>query len=314
MMDLRRCAYHAALPILLALAALSLAACGGATGGSSAVPSATPVSSQVAAPSSTTSAAAPPAASPSASSTASTPTTHPATLLISLYFMRGQFIGTSQRTIPWTQATATAALRALLAGPNSTEKAAGLTTAIPIGTALRGIVVRDGLATVDLTKAYESGGGTLSMTARLAQVVYTLTQFPTVKGVTFKVEGKAVRVFGGEGIVLDHPQKRSDYESVTPPIFVDTPAVGGTVRSPLRLRGTANVFEAVFQARLVASDGTVIVKRRVTATAGSGTRGTFDLTVPFSTAATSGKLVVYEISAKDGSPVNVVRIPLRFAH
>jgi spore germination protein GerM len=313
MMDLRRCAYHVALPILLALAALAFAACG-ATGGSSTVPSATPVSSQVTAPSPTTSAPTSSAASQSASSTASIPTTRPATLLISLYFMRGQFIGTSQRTIPWTQATATAALRALLAGPNSTEKAAGLTTAIPAGTDLRGVVVRDGLATVDLTKAYESGGGTLSMTARLAQVVYTLTQFPTVHGVTFKVEGEAVRVFGGEGIVLDHPQKRSDYESVTPPIFVDTPAVGDTVRSPLRLRGTANVFEAVFQARLVASNGTVIAKRRVTATAGSGTRGTFDVTVPFSTAATTGKLVVYEISAKDGSPVNVVRIPLRFAH
>jgi spore germination protein GerM len=54
------------------------------------------------------------------------------------------------------------------------------------------------------------------MDLRLAQVVYTLMQFPSVKAVNFSLDGKPVTVFGSEGIVLDHPQERSDYEDVAP--------------------------------------------------------------------------------------------------
>ncbi len=44
-----------------------------------------------------------------------------------------------------------------------------LTTAIPEGTRLLGITIEDGIASVDL-----------SMTARVAQVVFTMTQFAQV--------------------------------------------------------------------------------------------------------------------------------------
>ena len=43
------------------------------------------------------------------------------------------------------------------------------------------------------------------MQYRLAQVVYTLTQFGTVRSVVFQIEGETVTVFGSEGIVLDGP-------------------------------------------------------------------------------------------------------------
>ena len=50
----------------------------------------------------------------------------------------------------------------------------------------------------------------------------------------------------------------------------------------------------------------------MTATSGSGTRGTFDFTVPFTVEhAQSGKLVVFESSAENGSRIHVVEIPLR---
>ena len=84
------------------------------------------------------------------------------------------------------------------------------------------------------------------MFTRLAQVVFTLTQFPTVDGVRFKLDGKLIDTLGGEGIIIDEPLDRDDYEDMSPAILVESPTVGATLRSPMRITGTANVFEAVF--------------------------------------------------------------------
>ena len=51
----------------------------------------------------------------------------------------------------------------------------------------------------------------------------------------------------------------------------------------------------------------------VTATSGSGTRGTCDFSVPFEAPGGLGKLVVYESSAADGSRIHQVAIPLTLA-
>ena len=51
----------------------------------------------------------------------------------------------------------------------------------------------------------------------------------------------------------------------------------------------------------------------VTATSGSGTRGTYDVTIPFEAPNGLGKLVVYERSAADGSKIHAVEIPLTLA-
>ena len=247
-----------------------------------------------------------PTTSPSA--TASTSSTK--SLTVSLYFMRGEDVGVAHRTIPYTLGTGGAAMELLVAGPNTAEKAAGLGTCIPAGTKFLGLVIKNGIATVDLSSTYASGGGSLSMFARLGQVVYTLTQFPTVKGVDFRLDGEKVTVFSGEGIVLDHPQTRADYEDVTPAILVESPAVGDTVSSPMRLKGTANVFEAVFRMKLADANGKVLAKGMVQATSGTGTRGTFSTLVLFAPTTSTGTLTVYEVSMKDGSAINVVKIPL----
>lgn len=251
-----------------------------------------------------------PQPSPSPSATASTSPT--ATLAVSLYFLRGEDVGVAHRTIPYTLATGSTAMKLLVAGPNAAEKAAGLGTTIPTETEFLGLVIKNGIATVDLSSTYASGGGSLSMFTRLAEVVYTLTQFPTVKGVNFRLDGKKVTVFSSEGIVLDHPQTRTDYEDVTPAILVESPAVGDTVSSPMRLKGTANVFEAVFRMKLTDANGKVLAKGMVQATSGTGTRGTFSTLVLFAPTTSTGTLIVYEVSMKDGSAVNVVRIPLGF--
>jgi germination protein M len=130
--------------------------------------------------------------------------------------------------------------------------------------------------------------------AGLAQLVYTMTQFASAD---------SVELVGGATYT------RADFEEQTPLILVESPLAYEEVSSPLRVTGTANTFEATFQYELKDSSGKVVDEHFVTATSGTGTRGTFDFTTkPFEDA---GSLVVFELSAKDGSRVNEVEIPLR---
>lgn len=231
---------------------------------------------------------------------------------VRLYFVRGEKLGVVSRQVPPTKAVATAAAQQLLLGPTGVEKSWGFSSEVPVGTDLLGVSIKDGTATVDLSGEFASGGGTLSVSLRLAQVVFTLTQFSTVDRVMFQMDGKTVGVFTGEGVVLDGPQTRADYEDVVPALLVEGPTPGATVTSPVRIWGTGNTFEASFMVRIEDADGVTIVEKPGMATSGTGTRGTFDITVPYATAATGmGTIVVYESSAKDGSPVNVVEIPVK---
>ncbi|MCJ7725419.1 MAG: GerMN domain-containing protein [Acidimicrobiia bacterium] len=113
-------------------------------------------------------------------------------------------------------AVETEAIRALLDGPTDAERAKGLWTAIPADTLLLGVEISGGVATVDLSREFENGGGTTSILSRLAQVVYTITQFPDVDSVSFRLDGEPVTAFSGEGVVLEAPVTRADYETVLP--------------------------------------------------------------------------------------------------
>jgi germination protein M len=235
-----------------------------------------------------------------------------ATMTVRAYFTRDEKICTATRVVPKSTSVGAAAMRALLEGPTAAEKEGGMVSIIPAGTTFLGLDIKDGIATVDLSKEYGSGGGTLSMMMRLAQVVFTLTQFPTVEGVEFKLDGKAIDVLGGEGIIIDHPMNRQDYEDMSPAILVESPALGETVESPIHITGTANVFEATFRVNVVNWDGLIIADKVVTASSGTGTRGTFDVTIPFTVdKAGLGALIVFAESPKDGSQIDVVEIPLQ---
>jgi germination protein M len=91
---------------------------------------------------------------------------------------------------------------------------------------------------------------------------------------------------------------------------VESPVPGATVRSPLPVRGTADVFEATFRAELVDSVGRVIAAAQVHASSGTGTRGTFDFTLTFTTAPGPASLRVFDLSPKDGSRQDLMSIPL----
>ncbi|HET6792807.1 MAG TPA: Gmad2 immunoglobulin-like domain-containing protein [Acidimicrobiales bacterium] len=291
---------------------LGLAGCGstGAPAGGGSTTTTPPTSSAPTGVTTTTGPAAPPSTQRPAGTTTST-TPAPKTMTVRLYLMRGDKLGASTHRVAASPAVATAALTELLVGPDAVDRAAGLSTTIPAGSRLLGLSISGGTATVDMSAAFASGGGSLSMTARLAQVVYTATQFPAVSRVTFLVEGRQATVFGGEGIVLDHPSTRSDFEAVTPAILVEAPTPATVAHDPVRVLGTANVFEAAFRARLIDSHGRTVVDLPVRATSGTGTRGTFDVSLHYPAAAVGpATLEVFDLSAKDGSTLELVAIPL----
>lgn len=238
------------------------------------------------------------------------PPASPRRVTTAVYFLHGEYVSPASRTVT-APATAAGALRALLAGPTGTESGHGRTTAIPSGTKLRSLAVRDKVATVDLSGRYDDGGGTLSMRARLAQVVYTVTRYPSIEKVRFRLDGKPVRSFGGEGIVLNRPVGRAEFEDVTPAVLVESPLLGSTVRTPVRVWGTANTFEAEFRLKITDVTGRTAADVQVMATSGSGTRGTFDVTFPYKAARTGpGVLTAYFYSPENGRPVTVDTVPV----
>lgn len=245
-----------------------------------------------------------PSSAPTTVSPSATPAPTATTRSVHVYFLRGENLLSVHRSVAVTGgAVATAAMKSLLAGPTTAERSAGIGTTVPAGTTLNGIAIANGTATVDLSKAYESGGGSLSMSARLAQVTYTMTQFPTVQRVSFKLDGKPVTVFSGEGIVLDHPATRSQYYELLPPIWIDSPAVGETVTSPVRVTGLANVFEGQFSVDVVDASGKVLASRP--ALAAMGEFRAYTVSIPYAVAtAGPGKVVGWDASAKDGSRID----------
>ncbi len=241
-------------------------------------------------------------------------------MVVRAYFLLGDPAGGDPglvpvlRTVPKRPATARAAMTALLAGPSANERSASprISTLVPAGTELLDIEISGGLATVDLSGAFAVGGGSFSMRGRLAQVVFTLTQFSTVDRVSFKLDGKPVSTFSSEGIILDKPVTRATYrDDFLPPIFVDRPAWGAALLTPGRIAGLANVFEAQFRIALLDRTGKALVDEPVTATCGTGCWGRFALTLSYDVSkAQWGTLRVWDLSEADGQPIEVRDYPV----
>lgn len=250
-----------------------------------------------------------PTATPTTTAPTSSPPVTTTTSAVHVYFLHGEKVVSVHRDVKVTgKAVATAALKALLAGPTADERDAGISTTIPTDTALNGVTVANGTADVDLTAAYESGGGSLSMTGRLMQVVFTVTQFPTVQRVTFRLDGKTITTLGGEGVMIDKPQTRADYESFVPAIFIDSPAWGETVTSPVEVRGVANVFEGQFTIEVRDAAGKVLVTGPGRATMGK--LSPFSTKLYYTASKGPGRVIGFDNSAKDGSRIDVYSVPV----
>jgi hypothetical protein len=93
-------------------------------------------------------------------------------------------------------------------------------------------------------------------------------------------------------------------------VTIESPAAGAVVRSPLRVQGTASVFEAMFRLRLVDAKGQVLADQMVTASCGTGCEGRFVATLSFGSATGSLRLIADEVSAATGERIVLATVPL----
>ena len=103
-------------------------------------------------------------------------------------------------------------LNLLLKGPNSSEESKGYKTLIPPGTRLISAYVRDGVAFLNFNEEFEFNRiGVDGYLAQLMQIVYTATEFSTVKSVQFLIDGQKKEYLGSEGVWIGSPLSRTSF-------------------------------------------------------------------------------------------------------
>jgi spore germination protein GerM len=114
---------------------------------------------------------------------------------------------TVAKSLDKSQSLQTALEQLLTQTPPSSQS-----SAIPPGTQLL-IVKNDAQGVhVNLSQAFTQGGGSESVTGRLGQLIYTATSLNPQSLVWIEVEGKPLETLGGEGLMIDQPMTRQQFD------------------------------------------------------------------------------------------------------
>jgi hypothetical protein len=117
------------------------------------------------------------------------------------------------RPVKYTNAPLTSTLEALLAGPTPAEVNQGLMSLVAPEARLRRAQVKDGTAYLDFSEAFRFNSlGKEGLAAQLQQVVYSATEFSTVKRVQILLEGKTTDYLGPEGLFIGKPLSRDSFQ------------------------------------------------------------------------------------------------------
>ena len=219
-------------------------------------------------------------------------------LNLAVYYVRtfkgDRYLAPEWHPVPYTRAVAGAAVGELLAGD---PYCPGSRRPLPAGTRLRGVQVEDGTATVDL-----SGTGPRLSRWAVQALVHTLTQFPTVRRVQVRADGRAV----GGPLVRDRDLRLA-------PIALAEPAPGAVVAGKrLVVKGEASVYEGTVSLRLRDDRDQVMAQGQATAAEGAPGRGRFAGALRFTPPAAPHRwtLEAFEVSAEDGEIVYSVSLPV----
>jgi spore germination protein GerM len=101
------------------------------------------------------------------------------------------------------------ALAGLAQGPSASERARGLTSAVPRQLELLDVHLDKDVLFLDFASELEAGSGRAEMQARLNQILYTVTQSHDIDKVALYIEGHPLQIFSNEGIFVDNPWRRS---------------------------------------------------------------------------------------------------------
>jgi len=86
-----------------------------------------------------------------------------------------------------------------------------LYSAIPTNTKVLSATTKNKEIRINLSKAFTSGGGSASMQGLIIQVLYTATTLEPDAKVFLSVEGKPLKLIGGEGLEVPQPMTRKDF-------------------------------------------------------------------------------------------------------
>lgn len=104
-----------------------------------------------------------------------------------------------------------AVMDVLLEGATPDELNQGYLSLIPPGTNLKSVRVSDGIATMDFSEEFMFNTfGTEGMKNQLKQIIYTASEFPTVKAVQFLIDGKVVPYLS-ESVYTEKPLNKNSF-------------------------------------------------------------------------------------------------------
>lgn len=133
---------------------------------------------------------------------------------VALYFadVTGQYLVKEERSLPKTAGIARETVTQWLKGPM--VKNNNVQAAVSPSTSLLDIGIKEGVATIDLSKEFLLAYGNTAKELSVYGLVNTLTQFPTVKEVKLRIEGKVVPKVGD--VDTTHLAYRADLLKTVP--------------------------------------------------------------------------------------------------
>jgi hypothetical protein len=217
-------------------------------------------------------------------------------------------LGVARRQLPADVDIVNHALDALLAGPSAPETEAGLSTAIPNLTRVRGTGLMGDVFVVNLSGSFSALGPQFSPELRVAQIVYTVSVFPV--RVVFQIDGQPARAIAGF-ILPDRPVTRDDFASWAPPVLVETIGPNERLTPTTPISGSTAAAGTGVGIRVTDAAGNVVYEGSTLSAKGRGVRHAFETAAPFTAAPGPGTLTVSELNPAPFTQPLVLTIPVQ---